>query len=50
MHIRSFLLLVLLALPAVMLAGCASKAPELLYADGSNRIPVRADTVPPSGQ
>ena len=39
-----------LALLALVLAGCASKAPDLLYADGSNRIPVRADTVPPSGQ
>lgn len=35
----------------LMLGGCASKPPELLFADGSSRIPVRAaraDVPPPA--
>lgn len=29
-------------LTACVLAGCAARAPELLYADGSVRVPVNA--------
>jgi hypothetical protein len=39
------------AMVAAALAGCAGKAPELLYADGRNRIPVtaaRGAPAPPS--